>query len=319
MNVRPARPFAVLLALLVLTSSLAAFAAPAAAASKADVVFVFDRTGSMSDERDALKQEIRDVADSLSASGIDARYALVAYESDGADTEVLQGFTSDAGDLKDALGFSFFGGTEDASDAINTTVRDELNFRSDASKIVVVITDEPDDSPSATRDDAINWMNEEDVTLLSVSPDDDDDDSLKSMAERTDNGRWVDIQSGSFESVIEQIIGTIEDVAGGGEGTSNADREAEFEFVNRSVNTTTVGVGEPVEVNVTVENVGDKAGEYKAVISDDLQVITRDTAEIAPGETHTFTFVLTFDEESHYGLFVNHWSIDRIVVEDDDG
>lgn len=304
-----------LVALLVVTSgftfTIGMAGTAAGATKKADVVFVFDKTGSMDDQADALKNEVENVSAELESRGVDARYGLVTYEGDE-NTEIRTPLSSDTQDLVDGLGFSTEGGTEDASDAINFALS-EMSFRSDAKKIFVVITDEDDDSPADTREAAIANINDADACLVSVSPGGSDDNDLQTIAERVDCGRWTDIDSESFTTVVTDVVDIIEEVAEEVEEEPKA--APNFVITKRSISTTSPNAGEPVQVSVTVENDGNQEGLYRGRLTTTDDLLRSEQVEIEEGEAHTFNWTVTFDEADDYWLQFNYRVLAEVVVE----
>lgn len=299
-------------ALLVTTAVLGTALGPAAAATKkADIVFVFDKTGSMDEQAAALKDEIENVTAEMDAAGIDARYALVTYE--GADnTEVRLQLISDTQALEDELGFSTEGGTENVSHGIQVGL--DLDFREDAKKIVVVITDEDDDGSDDSRARTIDRLNAESACLVSVSPEfylGSVDDELKTMAEQVDCGRWTDIESGSFTDVVTDVVDIIEEVT----GDAPAGVGANFEVTEATAEETTAYLGETVNVRFTVENTGGSSGEYDALLTTMGEIHYTDEAEIGVGESRTFTATVSFDELGTHNLRLNHRAFATVTVE----
>ncbi len=118
-------------------------------ATKADVAFVVDESGSMSDEIATVRQGIRDFARLLQDNSIDFRVGGVSYEGAGSGIGVgvaSGGLTSDLG-VFDAwvsqIGVQ--GGEERAYDAL-VHLCNTFHFRPDAQQIVVLVTDEPNDT-----------------------------------------------------------------------------------------------------------------------------------------------------------------------------
>lgn len=306
------RAVAVLVALVVVSSTFVAFVGTAGAQSsaKADVVFVFDTSGSMGPYAQDLEDNLDSFATQLESQGVDAQFALVGYES-ASSTTLEQDLTDDRNTIKNAIdSLSFFGGTEDASDAIIQSF-DDVSFRDDAKKVIVVVTDEPDDSPASVRGDALNRVQSENGLLVSLSPDDESDDGLKSMADRVD-GEWANLLSTDFSDIISRIAGTISEAAGG--GSSDSGRSEEFEIGTTLINRTEPEIGEPVGINVTVENVGDQAGDYSALLQADTELIGRQTAEIEPGGYHVFNYTYTFHEPDTHRMFMRTSTIGEIEV-----
>jgi predicted ribosomally synthesized peptide with SipW-like signal peptide len=133
--------------------------------SAADVVFVFDDTGSMGEEIAGAQAAITNFVDELvTDAGIDARFALVSYKDT---TELDQDFTSDQATIEaaiDALGASGGSdGREDNFDALGVATRDIAAdsggmlsaYRTGAQKVVIDITDAPAqvDDPDAYQND----------------------------------------------------------------------------------------------------------------------------------------------------------------------
>lgn len=313
MTTRRSAALAVVYSVLVVTSLLVAtvaLAGPVAAqSSQADVVFVFDKTGSMDTQAAALKAEVENVAAELDSAGIDARYGLITYES-SSNTEIRQELTSDTTALEDALGFSTEGSTENASHGILMAL-DEMNYRSDAQKIVVVITDEDDDGTSA-KGSAIQRLDEENACLVSVSPDNDDHDELKTMAQEVDCGEWTNIDSESFTTVVTDLVDVIKEETEAVLETPDA--TPDIEVVEKSVDNATVYTDETFTATVVVENGGTGGGTYHAHLTDGLQSLYSERADVGPGERHTFTATLSYAETGEYLLRINHRSLAYVTV-----
>ena len=182
--------------------------------TKADILFVFDDTGSMSDEIDDMKAKCKDLTDAIEAAGIDARYALVSF---GDAPELDQDWTADATVFKAAVdALSAYGGgdlPEDNLDAIEMGLG--LGFRTDAQKIIIDITD----APTHYKDDGSGFSNytmpevENDlisrgVTYIAVSPNETADNEKKVLATNV-GGLWIDIHGGDFSTILDQIVGVI--------------------------------------------------------------------------------------------------------------
>lgn len=310
---RRSRTLAVVWSVLVVASLLVAsvaFAGPVAAqSSQADVVFVFDKTGSMDTQAAALKEEVENVAAELDAAGIDARYGLITYES-RSNTEIVQPLTGDTTALEEGLGFSTEGGTENASNGILMAL-DDMEYRSDAQKIVVVITDEDDDGTSA-KETAIQRLDEEGACLVSVSPDNDDDDELKTMAQEVDCGEWTDVDSESFTTVVTDLVNVIKEET----DPVTAAASPDFEVVEKSLEKSTVYTDETFTATVVVENTGDAGGTYRALVSDGIEILHSERETIGPGERHTFTTDISYAETGEYRVKINYRTLDYVTVVD---
>lgn len=121
---------------------------------KADIVFVIDSTGSMSGAIGNVTYNINDFADKLTFDyGIDADFALIDYKDitiDGKDSTVLHKNGSDVwytdpDELKTALSKLSVGGGGDTPETPIDALQlaQTLNFRADAAKFVILLTDAP--------------------------------------------------------------------------------------------------------------------------------------------------------------------------------
>jgi hypothetical protein len=110
--------------------------------SMADIVFVFDDTGSMGGIIPGLKDTCISFADNLELSGIDYRLGLVTFKDD---VTVINGgvLTSDATEFKGWIeGLTAYGGgdtPEDSLDALGMATT--YSFRPGVQKIFILITD----------------------------------------------------------------------------------------------------------------------------------------------------------------------------------
>ena len=182
--------------------------------TKADILFVFDDTGSMGDEISDMKTKCKDLTDSIEAAGIDARYALVSF---GDAPELDQDWTDDATVFKSAVDALYASGggdwPEDNLDAIEMGLG--LGFRSGTQKIIIDITDAPthykgdgtgfsDYTMSEVENDLISTG----VTYIAVSPDSTAANEKKVLASEV-GGLWIDIHGGDFSAILDQIVGVI--------------------------------------------------------------------------------------------------------------
>jgi hypothetical protein len=107
---------------------------------KLDLAIVFDDTGSMVGEISAMKSKVKDLTDTIKASGIDANYSLVSFKDS---VSVKTKWTNDPTVFKknvDALSADGGGDEpEDSLDAIEAVL--SMGFRPDAQKVILVITD----------------------------------------------------------------------------------------------------------------------------------------------------------------------------------
>ncbi len=149
--------------------------------TSADIVFVFDDTGSMYEEIDGMKTAISSFVDKIDNAGIDARYALISFK----DTVTLrQDFTDNEEVIQSAIGtLSASGGgdyREDDFDAIAAATRDKAPdvggslsaYRAAAQRVIIDITDAPaqvsNSISSYTMGDIENML--EGYTYIAISP-----------------------------------------------------------------------------------------------------------------------------------------------------
>jgi predicted ribosomally synthesized peptide with SipW-like signal peptide len=133
--------------------------------SAADIVFVFDDTGSMGQEIDGAQSAIVNFVQNLTDdAGIDARFALVSFKDT---VEIDQDFTTSQDDIEAAInGLSASSGgdgREDNFDGIGVATRDIAadsggmlsSYRTGAQRVIIDITDAPAqvDDPDAFDND----------------------------------------------------------------------------------------------------------------------------------------------------------------------
>jgi hypothetical protein len=108
----------------------------------ADIVFVLDRSGSMTDCLDTVKNNIGDFINSLSAnqqiSAVDWRIGFVAF--DEADYYIFD-FSKDKETFRKSLATVLPGGTELTLPAIDVAL--DFSWREEAQRIIILFTDEP--------------------------------------------------------------------------------------------------------------------------------------------------------------------------------
>jgi hypothetical protein len=200
---------------------------------KADIVFVFDTTGSMGGEIDEMKSISKAFADNLASSGIDYRLGLTEFRDFNFDCGgsspcggsedfpykvynggVLTGSSATFKSWIDGLSLGW-GGDEPESilAAMMHTATDQQWRGGDAAKIVVLITDAPvhpdGDCCNRERDTlggVISDLAANGITVYAVGP---DEDSIKKMAFET-GGKFYLIRSGvNLRPILEDITGII--------------------------------------------------------------------------------------------------------------
>lgn len=130
--------------------------------SKADVAFIIDTTGSMSEEIAGVRDSVIAFADTLKASKVDVRFSGVAFGD-----EVRPGtpFTADVTAFNSwVAGLTADGGGDTPENPLDATLA-SLNYdwRPDAQHIIVVLTDAPAHQADSVTSQTINAVG---ATLL---------------------------------------------------------------------------------------------------------------------------------------------------------
>lgn len=139
-----------------------------------DVVFVVDASGSMQDNINAVAEHLGEMVDAYKASEIDYQLGLTHFSINEKNQNRIPIFqlTQDLSKYKAALYEIQLGGDEHALDAINETMM-KLRFRNNATKHLILVTDEPFTSLHGfTVDDAINLCRKNKVYVNVLGIDD---------------------------------------------------------------------------------------------------------------------------------------------------
>ncbi len=114
-----------------------------------DFALVIDATGSMGDEMEYLKVEIRDIAEAIERHfpNVDQRFALIVYRDDGDEyvTKVFD-FTSDLGGFQQDLSEQSAGGGGDYPEALDSALEatNQLSWRGgDTARVTFLVADAP--------------------------------------------------------------------------------------------------------------------------------------------------------------------------------
>ena len=176
--------------------------------ARADIVFVFDVTGSMGDEISGLKERALTFADALAAKGIDYRLGLVTFS----DTiEEVHDFTADAAEFKAWIdGLRASGGGDTKENALEGLARaSKLSFRETTQKMAVLITDAEyhqagesggGGTTAYTTETMISLLQSLRIVTHVVGP---DLAQFRQLAERS-SGLWFNITS-DFGGIIDAI------------------------------------------------------------------------------------------------------------------
>jgi hypothetical protein len=172
-----------------------------------DIVFVFDQTGSMQDEINAVKNNALMFADILRGSGMDYRLALVTF-SDA--IEKVKDFTSDVNLFKSWVSdiYAHAGGDEPENDleALNRSL--QLKFWPGAQVVFILITDAPYHQNDAfTKLSMLPLAKKIKLEGIRVYPITADYPQYQWLARETD-GAYFNITK-DFSSIIEELAVTL--------------------------------------------------------------------------------------------------------------
>jgi len=187
-----------------------------------DIVVVFDDSGSMADNIEAMKAEATSFATEVLAAGLDARFGLITTVDS---PEIDLPLTAEVSAFQDAVDkLTADGGTEPSLDGVMLGLQQML-WRTGALKVFLVITDEPTNGDSYTIQEVIDAVNAAGGTVFAVSEDyrttgsvrvdkedmmrpaltSPDEYDVRVLAEET-GGIWLDINSADFSVLVDQIV-----------------------------------------------------------------------------------------------------------------
>jgi hypothetical protein len=180
---------------------------------RADIVFLMDNSGSMDDEQDAVEANVFDFVNGLEDSNVDYSLGLTRYGGENRGNPIIEdngSLTSDAEYFKTDVWMRnrTSGGDEPGYYGI-TEAANSFNFRPGSQRIFIIITDESPDQGGASMNDALNELDEGDISLFALT-----ETSLFSefqpLTEAT-GGQIFDIYS-SFSEILNfistQVAGT---------------------------------------------------------------------------------------------------------------
>ena len=171
-----------------------------------DIVFVLDVTGSMTNQINGVKNNIKEFADSLNFRGVDYRLALVTFLDI---VENVYDFTSNVETFKGyvELQYAHGGGDlpENSLDALYAA--SQLQYRQNAGRVIIWITDdqyhEKDAVTSRDRQSVINRLLEMDIVVNSIGTSSYQTDWYKPITDPT-GGQYYDIR-GNFRDILLNI------------------------------------------------------------------------------------------------------------------
>lgn len=186
----------------------------------ADIVFLMDNSGSMSGERDTVRDNVRAFVDQLEAAGVDYQLGLCRFgATEGGGQPIIEDggtLTSDPEYFKnDVWGRNVInGGHEPGWDALHEA-SNGFAFRPGAQKVFILITDECVTHPGDTNhgtfsyDDARNALLNRAVTLFALIDlaYENSIDDYGTIAEAT-NGQSFDIYS-AFGDILAHITSQV--------------------------------------------------------------------------------------------------------------
>lgn len=181
-----------------------------------DIVFVFDTTGSMDDEIEGVKNTSIAFANKLRDSNRDFRLGLVAFGDEIRSVDNRDGsLTADAEEFKRWVGRLRANGGDDGEEISLDALLEgsEMQFRSDAQKILLLITDAaPHERGDGTRfsrttaGETATTLKENGFTVYTVAY---DDGRFRQIVGDT-GGDFYDIQrERDFTGIIDKIGGLI--------------------------------------------------------------------------------------------------------------
>jgi len=181
-----------------------------------DIVFVIDDSGSMGDEADAVKETVSDFAEKFEQNNVDYRIALLPYG--GSDFSKPEGIILNNGFMHDNVNdfkndvnkMKFSGGTECAYKAMDKAIH-EYHWRPNTQKVLLLITDEPNDSSCGYfKDDILKVLSNElnlIVYIICLSTEN-SYDALNTHSVKVKIKKELDSQKGledAFTDIFEEI------------------------------------------------------------------------------------------------------------------
>lgn len=196
-----------------------------ASGQKLDLAIVFDDTGSMDNELNALKSKVKDLTSKINSSKLDARYSLFTVKGDVVVTKI--NWTNDTEPFINTISkLSASGGDDGPENSLGGIERAlSFGFRSDGQKVIIVVTDEPShqkgdnkSNSSYKMEDAKSDLSNSGAMLIAVSPDFRKSNvdpnvprsdlpkyaDMRELANQA-NGLWIDIKTADFSTILKQI------------------------------------------------------------------------------------------------------------------
>jgi len=186
-----------------------------------DLVFVMDTTGSMSNKIEGLLATSERFVEEFAKMNLDHRIAVVAFGDLRIPYDRIErtGFTSDIKvtrkSLRNIPRFSG-GGNEGESPLEAIQSAREMSFRSDAVKVLILITDEPAHQDKYTTAEMTSLLMEDEFLVFVVSP---SINYYKSLAKKN-GGKWYQISASTdftdlldmFNDLASKVSDTVSNV-----------------------------------------------------------------------------------------------------------
>ncbi len=138
-----------------------------------DIVFLMDNSGSMLDDQDAVRANVRQFVDNLAASGVDYALGLCRFGMSGTGNPVFENsgqLTQDAEYFKNVIWArnTANGSREPGYDAVVQS-GSAFSFRPGTQKVFILITDEHPNQGSATTSDVLNVCQSGSITFFALT------------------------------------------------------------------------------------------------------------------------------------------------------
>ena len=258
-----------------------------------DVVFVIDTTGSMNSSISAVKNNIRNIVESISSKTKSTRFALVTYQdhpccggsSDDYPSKIETDFTSNVEVLNKAVNFIQLGNGGDWKESVYSGIKTGLNlqWRAGVKKIMIVIGDAPAKDPEPVTElteqsivDAAYAVDPAQIYIIDTSGHN-MMASVMSLAERT-GGAYLQVDDSN--KLTDQINASVENAT----NKPNA-------WINRQY---VAKIGDTLEL--------DGAGSYSDVDQDGVYDVTTDKPFVNYTFTKEFSGLLTLRVTDNSGL-----------------
>lgn len=308
--------------LVILGYGPSAMAVEANSSEPVDVVFLVDGSPSMGGTAENTTASVVEFARGTATKRPGSRFSVVVY-ADRRWTRLQHDFTADIDELDAGVSNIVYGrnSTENASGAVlrlfDPGENPVLSFRSAATPVVVIFTDEDDDGYCAVGDLAIERLHGSGAILLSVSPEtpydpgqpepdcveDGTENDLDTIArERVQDGYWTDLSDPDYGPVLQALdtqTPTPTATPTPTPGVTRTDSSSDgldrvfFEVTGTAINRSAITLGESVWIGAVVKSYRPNAVLYVAELSNGRTTVSSTRVLMDPGEVHRFEWVLT--------------------------